>query len=106
LLSPQLVPTLIEPTPGDQPPGTQVKIDYRGADGFLGAGGDPFDAQTFDAYGDLNTGTTIPHGDGLWTSDISGIDGARFVQMRFTFVNNIGTGQSPTLESLGLAWEE
>ncbi len=35
-----------------------------------------------------------------------GIDGARFVQMRFTFTNNIGTGQSTTLESLGLAWEE
>ncbi len=41
-----------------------------------------------------------------WTNDVSGIDGARYFQIRISFVNNISTGRHPELSSVGIAFEE
>ena len=41
-----------------------------------------------------------------WFEAISGVDGARYFQMRFSFVSNITTRQRPVLDALGIAFTE
>ena len=58
-----------------------------------------------DAYGDIDpTDAQIMflNGDNTWKTQISEIDGAAMFQIRFTFVNNIETGQSPSLDAVGI----
>jgi hypothetical protein len=37
-----------------------------------------------------------------WTSDIDSVDGARYLQLRISFVSNMESGVSPDLDAIGL----
>jgi hypothetical protein len=77
----------------------------RRHNGFLGSDAEPFDASALDAYGDLSQASVLFHGDdATWKSDVSQLDGARYFQMRFTFVNNATSGLSPELSAIGIAF--
>ncbi|MCY2960779.1 MAG: Ig domain-containing protein [Planctomycetota bacterium] len=94
-----------EPTSASQPAGTEVRLAYRGASNVA----NPTltsDASTLDAYGDALSGgqPTFHQGDSSWKSSASGLDGARFLQTRVTFVANAATNRTPTLSALGIAW--
>jgi hypothetical protein len=108
LLAPAFFTPILEPRPDDQPLGTSIVLEYRGALGFApGTGTDPFNAQALDAYGDLASGlVTFLNDDGNWKDDIRNLDGARYVQVRLSFFNNIQSGQNAELDSLGLSWSE
>ncbi|MSR62529.1 MAG: hypothetical protein EXS08_08795 [Planctomycetes bacterium] len=102
-------------------------------DGALGHAVDeasfPFDARHLNAYGDIFAilPETTPLGqrvdkhewlgsvhfpgavlfqDGIdtWSADIEGLDGARYVQLRITFLGNIESLRSAELSALGLAY--
>ena len=105
--SPRYLPFVLEPSPGEQPGQSAVRIEVRGADGFsVLAGSAPFDASRLDPYGELEDGFVHFHG-GVdeWTETVEDLDGARYFQMRLTFENDIEAGLSPTLSSLGIAVE-
>jgi hypothetical protein len=141
LAAPDFRMPVVSPRPSDQPPGTRVLIEFRGAHGFelsdldvrLGQVVDeasfPFDARSLNAYGDIFAIVPVlqPSGrlvlshellgspffagevrfkDGIaaWSPDIDAVDGARFLQMRFTFFGNIETLQSAELSAIGLAY--
>ncbi len=102
------VPRFANPVvePAVQPAGTSILLEFRGADSFSpDAEMMPFDAQSLDWYGDLRTGEEQFHGPETWTGDIRTLDGARFLQVRLSFFNNIESRLSPVLDSLGIAWE-
>jgi hypothetical protein len=42
--------------------------------------------------------------DGSWTDAIDDIDGARYIQVRITFTNNVLTGESPELDALSISY--
>jgi hypothetical protein len=103
-ITPRYVEPVIEPR--GQIGTTSIVVEYRGADAFSeDAGVAPFDAARLNAYGDFRVGTVTYHGDGTWSEDIQSADGARFLQVRFTFVNDIMNALSPELDSFGLAFE-
>ncbi len=105
--APTYLKPAVEPEPALQPQATQVVIDYRGADGFSGAGSAPFDASQLDPYGDVETGSVLFHnGIGTWSDDITDVNGARYLQMRFTFLNAVATGLTAELSSVGVAFLE
>ena len=96
---------VVEPRDVDQPPGTEVRVEFRGADEFLEAAEAPFDARALDPYGDPQEGAIVFHdGDRTWKSDPAQLNGARFVQMRFTFFNNLDGGLNAELSGVGLAY--
>ncbi len=103
------VDPVVEPDPGDQPLGTGVSLAFRGADAVVETvpgSGAARDASNMEAFGLILNGTatvTFFHGDSTWTDDIDQLDGARFVQVRTTFVSNAASGQTPRLSGLGLA---
>ncbi len=107
---PTYVEPVVEPDPGLQPAGTQIVIEYRGATGFAGSFGTmPFEATALNAYGDFiatNASVNFLNGIGSWANDPFDVNGAQYIQARFTFLNNIDTGLSPTLSGLGLAFIE
>jgi len=37
---------------------------------------------------------------------VADIDGARYIQVRMSFVSNPSTGLTPEVAALGLAWQE
>ena len=49
---------------------------------------------------------TFLNGDTTWTDDIRNLDGARYIQIRLSFFNNIQSGQNAELDSLGISWSE
>lgn len=103
--APRFAEPVIEPR--EQPGQASLVVEYRGADGFSPESGDaPFDADLLDSYGDFPDGTTFFHGDGQWSDDIRSADGARFLQLRFSFLNDIASGLSPELDSVGVAFRE
>jgi len=108
LASPTFFAPILEPRPDDQPLGTRIVLEYRGALAFApGTGTDPFNAQALDAYGDLGGGlVSFLDDDADWTDDIRDLDGARYIQIRLSFFNNIQSGQNAELDSLGLSWSE
>jgi hypothetical protein len=104
-----VAPRFVEPVlePRQQIGATTVVAEFRGADGFSAeAGGAPFDAVRLDPYGDFRPGTVAFHGDGTWSDDVRALEGARFLQVRLSFFNDVANGLSPVLDSLGLAFEE
>jgi len=139
---PDYVDPVVLPGTVDQPAGTQVIVEYRGAEGFvlgdldvaLGQAIDerafPFDARHLNAYGDVfalipvnrpgfnaNTheilgserfpgGVQYLDGVATWSSDIDLIDGARYLQLRITFVSNIETGLGPVLSAIGIPYSD
>lgn len=88
----------------------------------------PFDAQHLNPYGDVfvrlpkagsdediynvlgsidfNGEIDYVTGSPTWEADIDAIDGAQFLQMRITFLNNILTGLSPELSAIALSYSE
>jgi len=103
--SPDYAAALVEPEAGDLPAGTSIGLDFRGATAFNGTGGDPFDAATLDPYGDVRNGTvSFLRGTPDWSSNLDAADGARFLQVRLTFVNDLVGGHSAELDSLAIAF--
>jgi hypothetical protein len=102
----------VEPRPENQPEGTQVVLAYRGAQ-LVNSAILRTDSCSINPYGNpVNcadpTGTP-PAGPAYlngftWKEDIADIQGARFVQLRMTFISNAETSLTPVLGSLGLAY--
>jgi hypothetical protein len=96
---------VLEPPLTSLPPGTQILLDFRGADGFVDADERPFNAKQITTYGDPNAGSVVFHdGDPTWKRDIHALDGARYVQLRLSFVNNIEGGLVAELSAVGVAY--
>jgi len=107
---------VIEPRNDQQPAGTSVNLDFRGAQN-LTSNPPQGDAMTLNAYGDIpGTNDVNVFGDPsqdngtlsnltAWTSNISDINGLVFFQVRITFINNAASGTFPELSTLALAQE-
>lgn len=107
--SPGYLPPIVLPRGDDQPHGTSVVVEFRGANQFSGITGiDPFDARQLDPYGELkNPGTVhFVRPDNTWVSDIGEVDGARYLQLRFSFFNDIDSGLSPVCSAVGVAYRD
>ena len=116
----QFLNPVVIPDPTDQPDGTSVVVDFRGATGFdtvtyPTAIDLARDAANIDTYGTLRDTSRRPPvaitvdyvgGNRLWENQISELDGARYFQMRFSFFNNIGSGVAPDLSAVGIAFIE
>jgi hypothetical protein len=105
--STQFEPAVVEPDPGLQPAGTDIVIEYRGAAGFSGTAAStvPFDATMLDPYGEIETTTATANffsGSNTWKLDPAALNGAQYIQARFTFINDIDQRLSPTLSALGI----
>jgi len=106
LTAPDFLAPIIEPRFEDQPSGTNLIIEFRGADTMYGfTNNEPFDASYLDPYGESIAIVEYLNEDNTWKSDVDDIDGARYVQMRFSFINNIDSGLSPVLSAVGVAFE-
>ena len=104
--APRFVETVLEPDLAAFPPGTRIQVDYRGADRFDDAETRPFNSAALTPYGDPRQGTTVFHaGDGRWKHDVREVSGARYVQLRFSFFNNIDAGLVAELSAVGVAFE-
>jgi len=109
--SPQYLAPVIYPPADSLPLGTRIVTEYRGALSFI-TGIRPDDAQALNAYGepvdqDGRQITDAVHFLGnsrVWRSSIDQIDGARYFQLRLSFLSNLQTGLSPELDALGVAF--
>jgi hypothetical protein len=108
LASPRYFPPILAPRPEEQPAGTRVELEFRGATSFSPSGElRAFDARELDPLGDLGQFEVQFLGeDGTWTNDITRLSGARYVQLRISFVNNFTSGVFPELSAIGLAYED
>lgn len=112
-------PALVEPGLDAAPQGAQVVLAYRGATAIQTTAPNGWhDATNYDAYGDSYTALQLPVfgkqatlaftptflGNKTWKSTPTAIQGARFVQVRVSFLGNPATGLAPELSSLGLAF--
>jgi hypothetical protein len=105
---------LLEPPAAQQPTGTQVQLAFRGATQVT----DPvlrWQGEMLNAYGTTTTGVqpTYFQSVNTWRSTMALISspdgiqsGARYFQLRLTFVSNVSTNLAPTLSALGVAWRE
>jgi hypothetical protein len=98
-LAPAYVPPVVEPR--EQPGTSSLLLEFRGATAAADAA---LDASRLDFYGDADPGLVELLGDGTWSSDIRAADGARFLQIRFTFLNDLEGELSPELDSVGIAY--
>lgn len=101
---------VVEPRPTDQPEGTQVNLDFRGATAVTNV---PLttDALTLDAYGNRLTTTpgadpTFFNGDATWKNNITSLNTARYFQVRITFIANAETNLNPELSALGFTYRK
>jgi hypothetical protein len=135
--SPDYAAPVVLPRAEDQPLGTRLVLEFRGAHGFelgqldgqLGQAVDeslfPFDAEHLDPYGELFVdlptdvedasqrtflgsanfpgAVHFAHGPD-WESALDALDGARFIQVRLTFVGDLESGNTASLSALGLAF--
>lgn len=120
--STSFAPAVLEPRASEQPAGTSLELSYRGASS-LGPGVPPIqrDAHALDPYGEpalcpsLAGGCSLVPGtcngsvsyflnDPRWKSSSVALNGARFLQVRASFVANVATNEVPLLSSLGLSW--
>lgn len=104
---------VIEPVPADQPSGTQIQTAFRGANAATG-NALRWQANLLDAYGEA-TGAQPTYFQNIATwrntmaliSSPDGIQpGARFFQMRLTFISNAATNLAPNLSALGITYRE
>jgi len=101
----EFLPPVVSPPASDQPGNSRIELEFRGADGFQGPrAADAFDAREIDPMGDLAPGVVQFHGDALWHASPAELDGARFLQIRISFVNDIRALVSPRLGAIGLAF--
>lgn len=55
---------------------------------------------------DQNGLTGFLNNDDTWKTDVNDVTGARFLQVRMSFISNAGTGLVPEVAALGLSWLE
>ncbi len=104
---------LIEPVSADQPTGTQIQISFRGANAAT-SNALRWDADLLSAYGEATGGQpTFFQNVATWRNTMALISspdgiqpGARFFQLRLTFVSNAATNLAPTLSALGITYRE
>jgi hypothetical protein len=98
---------VVEPRATDQPEGTSVVLEYRGATA-LTTQQLLTDAASIDPYGDPTpatlTGPTFLNNDATWKSSITSLNGARFFQVRVSFISNAETNLGPELSALGFTY--
>ena len=115
--SPRFRGPVLTPEPSRQPAGSEVLIDFRGAAGFgAGVGDLRYESSALDAYGELRDFASgirpapelqvVHHPDDAWRREVGGIDGARWFQMRLTFVNDVESRLTAELSGLGVAFAE
>ncbi|MEQ1891833.1 MAG: Ig-like domain-containing protein [Planctomycetota bacterium] len=105
-ISTRFVPPVLEPDEGARPPGTSIEVEFRGALNFFEAGDRPFNAQALTPYGDPRVGSVqFLHDDPTWQRDLTRLDGARYIQARFTFAGNVDAALTPELSAIGIAYE-
>jgi hypothetical protein len=106
LVDPHYLPPVVSPRPGEQPGSSRVELEFRGASAFTGdAVTEAFDARKLDPLGDVGELEVEFHRDDpTWSADLERLDGARYVQMRITFVNDIVAQVGPELSAVGLAY--
>ena len=79
-------------------------IDYRGAIGVPAPG---FNAERLDPYGDImpaSTLVTFLNDVAVWTDDITDVNGARYLQARLSFINNLETRLNAELSTLAFSF--
>jgi len=124
---PTYLPPVVEPRDSDQPLGTSVVLDYRGATAMSPAGANIATDSTFiDAYGNptlcpvinppagtcpvaLCTTNGVPsffQTNNTWRPSITNINTAKLFQVRVTFISNTDTNLSPSLSALGFAFRQ
>ncbi|MFK5955255.1 MAG: hypothetical protein QM477_02285 [Planctomycetota bacterium] len=114
LLLGQVTDVILEPANENQPVGTSITVEFRGAESVThvvdpGQNPSPLtNADTpFDDHGDFfpgALGTVSTPSD--WTTNMSDLEGRafRFLQVRVTFKSNADLGLRPELDSLGIVW--
>ncbi|MBL8857921.1 MAG: hypothetical protein JNL28_05405 [Planctomycetes bacterium] len=105
---------VVEPRPTDQPEGTSIVFDYRGATQLTNnvllsdaVGIDPYGNRVTLPAGAPLGGTTDPtflNNDTTWKSSLTALNGARFFQVRASFISNAETNLSPELSALGFTY--
>jgi len=107
---------VLEPSVDEQPGGTEIIMDFRGAK-TLGEelANAAKIAADYDAYGNarpsghfgrINPVEFFPLKlDSSWVDDIDLIDGARYAQVRLTFIGNAVSTVIPELSAIGIAFE-
>ncbi len=105
---------VIEPNTGDQPAGTQIQLAFRGAN-IVTVANLRWNAEALNMYGEIPAGAqpTFFQNTSTWRNTMALISspdgiqtGARFFQMRLTFISNASTNLAPTLSAMGIAWRE
>jgi len=118
LVSSTFSPPVLEPMPEQQPLGTEVDLDFRGAMS-VSTPEVLENALLLDGYGDHYADTIndpqdsafenpgiVFLGGSKWYDTISEIDGAGYYQVRATFSANAATGQVPELSAVAISWRE
>ena len=102
---PDFAQPVILPPAAQQPQGTSIAIDYRGARGFNVAGLEAAsDSSELDPYGNIMRGSAqglLPQ----WGGDVNRADGRQFLQVRLSFINNIFSNLNAELSALGIPYE-
>ncbi|MFN0008147.1 MAG: Ig-like domain-containing protein [Planctomycetota bacterium] len=106
LANASFAPPIVEPAPADQPAGAQVELAFRGANAAIALV--QRDASTLDPYGDslVPAAVTYLNGDPTWKASPAQMNGAKFVQVRMSFVSNAATGDIARMTAMGLAFYE
>lgn len=118
------VAAVVEYAPFGLPVGTQVQLAYRGASSVNASAGAPWlDAGLYDPYGDGYTQAQLDmlfgagakpsfqvvefpvDGDKSWHDSIDDLDGARWIQVRLTFVANVRTNVAPQVAGVAIAYQ-
>jgi hypothetical protein len=122
----QFAAPIIEPGSTDLPAGTQIVVAYRGASTISSVTANSWsDASNLDAYGDSYTAVQLPvifkssnlaftptfvnsppaPQDKRWHTSIQELNGARYVQARFSFFSNAETNATAQLSTLAVAFQ-
>ena len=111
--NPQYLTPVLAPRADEQPGNTRVELEFRGAASFSGNGlTAAFDARQLDPMGDVLDPSGVVaefdvqfwNADPTWKSELSALDGAPFLQIRVTFVNDLAALATPHLSALGIAY--
>ena len=104
---------VVEPPAAAQPTGTSLLVEFRGT-AAVGHWGDPSvnpspltSADTpFDNYGDQTPGVGTVSSPGAWTTNFADLEdeGYKYFQIRITFKSNADLGLRPSLDGLGIVW--
>ncbi|MBI5362244.1 MAG: Ig-like domain-containing protein [Planctomycetes bacterium] len=107
--APRYATPVVDPAPERQPTDTAITLAFRGASLITGAPAAAAmnNANALDPYGD-GAGVTLHSSSagGIWSSDMSSINGAELFQARVTFISNAQTTLRPTLSALGFAYRQ